>query len=156
MATRAPERRLIKSFFLAIGQPNPHHFFKHNFKWNQLLWDETTSPKRVIFFRYEPIISIVCFFYCIYNTQNFIPKNLDNALIEFVQTLLTSGRLSEVQAPLSDFLKNLLVPRNTTASKTRNDVISLLWQLRCQYNTNYNKFSSLCNTAVVTIFRYHR
>ena len=32
-------------------------------------------------------------FYCIYNPQNSIPKNFDNALTEFVQTLPTLRQL---------------------------------------------------------------
>ena len=92
-------------------------------------------------------------FYCTYNLQNFIPKNLENALIEFVQTSPTSRRLWEVQASLSDLQKNLLVPRNPKQSKKRHDVITLLWQLRCQYNTSHNKFWSLPNTAVAIFLR---
>ena len=44
-------------------------------------------------------------FHCIYKLQNFIPKNFENALVEFVQTLPTLRRLLEVQAPLSNFQK---------------------------------------------------
>ena len=33
-----------------------------------------------------------------------------------------------------------------------NGVISLLWQLRCHCNPDYNQFSSLSNTTVVSIF----
>ena len=44
------------------------------------------------------------------------------------------------------------VPRNTAASKIGNGVISLLWQLRCHRNPDQNKFSSLSNTTVVSIF----
>ena len=44
------------------------------------------------------------------------------------------------------------VPRYTAASKIGNSVISLLWQLRCRCNDDHNKFSSLSNTTVVSIF----
>ena len=44
------------------------------------------------------------------------------------------------------------VPRYTAASKIGNSVISLQWQLRCRYNPDHNKFSSLSNTTVVAIF----
>ena len=44
------------------------------------------------------------------------------------------------------------VPRYTVASKIGNNVISLLWQLRCRCNPDHNKFSSLSNTTVVAIF----
>ena len=65
-------------------------------------------------------------FYRTYKLQSFIPKNFESALIEIVQTLPTSRRLWEVQAPLSDFQKTLLVPRNPKQSKKRHDVIRLL------------------------------
>ena len=42
--------------------------------------------------------------------------------------------------------------RNHAASKIGNGVISLLWQLRCHCNPDHNKFSSLFNTTVVSIF----
>ena len=44
------------------------------------------------------------------------------------------------------------VPRNTATSEIGNAVISLLWQLRCHCNPDHNKFSSLSNTTVVSIF----
>ena len=65
-------------------------------------------------------------FCCIHKLQNFIPKNFENALIEFVQTLPTLRRLWGVNAPLSDFRKNLHVLRNPKQSKKRRDVITLL------------------------------
>ena len=43
------------------------------------------------------------------------------------------------------------VPRNTTAIKIGNGVISLPRQLRCHCNPDHNKFSSLFNTAVMEI-----
>ena len=92
-------------------------------------------------------------FYCIYKFQNFILKSFENALMEFVRTLPTLRRLWGVKAPSSDFRKNLLVPRNPKQSKKRRDVITLLWQLRCQYNIYHNKFWSLFNTAVAIVSR---
>ena len=44
------------------------------------------------------------------------------------------------------------VPRYTAASKIGNSVILLLWQLRCRFNPDQNKVSSLSNTTVVAIF----
>ena len=44
------------------------------------------------------------------------------------------------------------VPKHTATSKIGNSVISSLCQLRCHCNPDYNKFSSLTNTAVVVIF----
>ena len=43
------------------------------------------------------------------------------------------------------------LPRNTAVSKIGNGVISLLCQLRCHYNPDHNKVSSLSNTTVVLI-----
>ena len=50
------------------------------------------------------------------------------------------------------FEEQFPVPRYTAASKIGNSVISLLWQLRCRCNPDHNKFSSLSNTTVVSIF----
>ena len=50
------------------------------------------------------------------------------------------------------FEEQFPVPRYTAASKISNSVISLLWQLRCRCNDDHNKFSSLSNTTVVSIF----
>ena len=44
------------------------------------------------------------------------------------------------------------VPRNTAASKIRNRVILLLWQLWCHCNLDHNNFSSLSDTTAVAIF----
>ena len=44
------------------------------------------------------------------------------------------------------------LPRNNSVSKIGNSAISLLWQLQCHCNPDYNKFSSLSNTTVVAIF----
>ena len=48
--------------------------------------------------------------------------------------------------PLTILEEQFSVPRNTTASKIGNGVISLLCQLRCHCNPDHNKFSSLSNT----------
>ena len=48
--------------------------------------------------------------------------------------------------------KQFPAPRKTAASKIGNRVDSLLWQLRCHYNPDHNKFSSSSNTTVVAIF----
>ena len=42
--------------------------------------------------------------------------------------------------------------RNVAASIIGNDVIWLLWQLRCYCNPDHDKFSSLSTTTVVAIF----
>ena len=91
-------------------------------------------------------------FYCTYELQNFIPKNLENAD-------RVCSNFANIEAAMRGtsffewFPKNLLVPRNPKQSKKRHDVITLLWQLWCQYNTSHNKFWSLPNTAVVIVLR---
>ena len=55
-----------------------------------------------------------------------IPKNFDNALTEFVQTLPMLRQLYEEHAPLSDFRKNLLVLSNMNEIDERDDVMTLL------------------------------
>ena len=50
------------------------------------------------------------------------------------------------------FKEQFPVPRYTAASKIGNSVIPLLWQLRCRWNPDHNKFSSSSNTTVVAIF----
>ena len=112
-------------FFLTIGLSNPQQFLHTIVNGMNLLRDETAFSKCVVFFRYYRIIATVCF-YCTYELQNFIPKNLENALIKFVQTSPTSSRLWEVRASLSDFQKGLLVPRNPKQSKKLHDVITWL------------------------------
>ena len=65
-------------------------------------------------------------YYCISNHKNVIPKYLENALIEFVQTSRTLRQVLEEQAPGSDCGTKLPVPRNTATSEIDNDVMSLL------------------------------
>ena len=87
------------------------------------------------------------FFYCISNYKNFIPKYPDHALTDSVLTSRTSRWLLEEKAPKNDF-----IVRNNAASIIGNGVLSLLWQLWCHCNPDYDKFSSLCNATVVAIF----
>ena len=58
----------------------------------------------------------------------------------------------EEEALVNDFRRTVPVPRYTAARKKGNSVISLPWQLRCRCNDDHNKFSSLSNTTVVSIF----
>ena len=55
------------------------------------------------------------FFYRISNDKNFIPKYLDNALIDSVLTLRTSRRLLEEKAPVIDLRRT--VPREKYCCK---------------------------------------
>ena len=52
MVKKATERRLIKFFFLAIGQSNPRLFSYTVSDEIKLLWDKTAFPDLIIFFRY--------------------------------------------------------------------------------------------------------
>ena len=56
------------------------------------------------------------------------------------QTSQTLRKLLEEQAPINNFGKNLLVPRNTAAGKIDNDVILLLWQTHCKCNIIITNF----------------
>ena len=62
------------------------------------------------------------------------------------------GRYWEKKLSWAILEEQFPVPRYTVASKIGNNVISLLWQLRCRCNPDHNKFSSLSNTTVVAIF----
>ena len=78
-------------------------------------------------------------------------KYLENALricSNFAKTEAIT--VWQVHTLLNDFLKKLLVQRNTKINEKRNGVIMLLWRLRLQENPDHKKVSSLYNTAVVT------
>ena len=60
--------------------------------------------------------------------------------------------LLEEMLPWTILEEQVPVTRNTATGKISNGVLSLLWQIRRYCNTNHNKFSSLSNTTVVTIF----
>ena len=130
MATGAPEHTAIKSFFLAIGFL-PHQFLRTIL--NGMNYHEMELHSQSASFSLDIThLSRYDVFYCIYNPQNFIPKNLDNALMEFVQTLPTSRRLLKVQASLSDFRENVLMLRNTTK------LINVMTSLRCYDKCDVN------------------
>ena len=88
------------------------------------------------------------FFHRISGHKMFIPKYLDNAL----KLHEYRGGYWRKKLPWTILKEHFPVPRNTAASKIGNGVISLLWQLRCHCNPDHNKFSSLSNTTVVSIF----
>ena len=71
-------------------------------------------------------------FYCTYKLQNFIRKNFEYALIEFVQTSPTSRRLWEVQASSSDFQKT------SSCRGIQNKVQSVMASLHCYDNCDVN------------------
>ena len=77
-------------------------------------------------------------FYCI---SNFIPKYPDNAMTDSVLTYRTPRGLLEEKAPENNF-----IVRNNAATIIGNGVISF----HC--NPDRDKFSSLSNTSMGTIF----
>ena len=82
-------------------------------------------------------------FYCISNHENFIPKQLDNALTDSTKTSETSRRLLEDKAPVNDFEKQFPVPK-----KILLQVKQVTASFRCYNNSDvianpdHNKFSS--------------
>ena len=85
-----------------------------------------------------------------------IKSSSQNILITLLQISLklheNRGRLWRKTLPWTILVEQFPVPRYTSANKTGNSVISLLWQLRCRWNPNDNKFSSLSDTTVAKIF----
>ena len=72
------------------------------------------------------------FFYCIYSPQNFVFKNLDNVLIKFFHTLLSSRQLWKVQVSLSDFRKT------SRCQEIRTKVKAVMTALHCYGNSDFN------------------
>ena len=81
------------------------------------------------------------------------PKNISITLLQ-ISLKLHEHRGCYWRKKLSRmiFEEQFPVPRYTAACKIGNSVFSLLWQLRCRCNDDHNKFSSLSNTTVVSIF----
>ena len=121
--TRAPWYILIKSFFLAIGWRYLNDLSHTFLKRLKLLWGE-----------------IAC-------------QNISITLLQISLKLHEyRGGYWRKKLPWMILEEQFPVPRYTAASKIGNGVISLLWQLRCHCNPDYNQFSSLFNTTVVSIF----
>ena len=82
-----------------------------------------------------------------------LSQNISIALLQISLKLHEHwGCYWKKKLPWMIFEEQFPVPRYTAASKIGNSVISLLWQLRCHCNPDHNKFSSLSNTTVVSIF----
>ena len=86
------------------------------------------------------------------NHKNFFRKYLDNAPTDSLKIHEHRGAYWRKKLQKKILGEQFPVPRNTAASKIDNSVILLLWQLRCHCNPDHNKFSSLSNTTVVSIF----
>ena len=84
----------------------------------------------------------------------FVTINISITLLQIPLKLhwISRGGYWRKRLPWTILEEQFPVPRNTAASKIGNGVISLLWQLRCHCNPDHNKFSSLPNRTVVTIF----
>ena len=94
-----------------------------------------------------------CPFFTVFLTTKSLSQNISITLLQISLKLHEHrGRYWRKKLPWTILEEQFPVPRNTAASKIGNDVISLLWQLRCHCNPDHNQFSSLSNTTVVLIF----
>ena len=94
-----------------------------------------------------------CPFFTVFLTIKTSSQNISITLLQISLKLHEHrGCYWRKKLPWMIFEEQFLVPRYTAASKIGNSVISLLWQLWCRCNPDHNKFSSLSNTTVMTIF----
>ena len=94
-----------------------------------------------------------CPLFTVFLTIKSSPQNILITLLQISLKLHENrGRLWRKTLPWTILVEQFPVPRYTSANKTGNSVISLLWQLRCRWNPNDNKFSSLSDTTVAKIF----
>ena len=94
-----------------------------------------------------------CQFFIVFLTIKTSSQNISIMLLQISLKLREHrGHYWRKKLPWTILEEQFPVPRYTAASKIGNSVISLLWQLRCHCNPDHNKFSSLSNTTVVTIF----
>ena len=94
-----------------------------------------------------------CPFFTVFLTTKSLSQNISITLLQISLKLHEHrGCYWRKKLPWTILEEQFSVPRNTAASKIANNVISLLWQLRCRCSPDHNKFSSLSNTTVVAIF----
>ena len=94
-----------------------------------------------------------CQFFTVFLTIKTSSQNISITLLQISLKLHEHrGCYWRKKLPWMIFEEQFPVPRYTAASKIGNSVISLLWQLWCRCNPDYNKFLSLSNTTVVVIF----
>ena len=94
-----------------------------------------------------------CPFFTVFLTTKSLSQNISITLLQISLKLHEHrGRYWRKKLPWMILEEQFPVPRNTSVSKIGNNVISLLWQLRCHCNPDHNKLSSLSNTTVVAIF----
>ena len=92
-------------------------------------------------------------FFTIFLTTKSLSQNFSITLWQFSLKLHEHwGDYWRKKLPWMILEEQFPVPRNNSVSKIGSSIISLLWQLQCHCNSDHNKFSSLSNTTVVTIF----
>ena len=92
-------------------------------------------------------------FFTVFLTTKSLSQNISITLLQISLKLHEHrGCYWRKKLPWMIFEEQFPVPRYTAASEIGNSVISLLWQLRCRWNPNDNKFSSLSDTTVAKIF----
>ena len=90
---------------------------------------------------------------CLFQTIKTSSQNISITLLQISLKLHEHrGRYWRKKFPWTIVEEQFPVTRYTDAKKIGNSVISLLRQLRYRCNPDHNKFSSLSNTTVVTIF----
>ena len=94
-----------------------------------------------------------CPFFTVFLTTKSLSQNISITLLQISLKLHEHrGCYWRKKLPWTILEEQFPVPRNTAASKIGNSVISLLRQLRCHCNPDNNKFSSLSNATVVSVF----
>ena len=63
-------------------------FFVHSFQWNQTTMRRSRVSKAYHFLKKLANCVDSLLFHCFYDAENFVSKYFENALIEFVQTLI--------------------------------------------------------------------
>ena len=150
--TRAPQYILIKPFFLAISWGYLPWSFTHAFKKTETTVRRNFMSK-VLHFLQKTAKQQYCPFVTVFLTIKTLSQNILITLLQISLKLHEHwGCYWKKKLPWMIFEEQFPVPRYTAASKIGNSVISLLWQLRCGCNPDYNKFSSSSNTTVVAIF----
>ena len=151
LLTRAPWYILIKPFLLAISWSYLPWSFTHAFKKIETTVRRNFMSKVLHFL--QKTAKQHCSFFTVFLTIKTLSQNISITLLQISLKLHKHwGCYWKKKLPWMIFEEQFPVPRYTAASKIGNIVISLLWQLRCGCNPDYNKFSSSSNTTVVAIF----
>ena len=92
-----------------------------------------------------------CPFFTVFLTSKYLSQYISITLLQISLELHERRGYWRKKLPRMIFEEQFPVLRYTAASKIGNSVISLLWQLRCRWNPDHNKFSSSSNATVVAI-----